>query len=235
MHMSSLKLLVVEDDELNLELMGEVLTSLKAEITPVRDGEQAAAMVKQGRFDGIFMDLEMPTMHGFELAGRIRESSWNRSTPIVVVTGSDEKATMQQAFAKGANFFLQKPIDRQKLTRLFRAVRGVFLENRRRNVRISLRTDVMCTEGARTQRGTTWNLSVGGILIETGATLKPGDSVRLSFRLPVSGEQIDAVGSVVWTSATRQGIRFIKMNDQNARAIKEFIAAAERPDTVPMV
>lgn len=228
--MSSLKLLVVEDDELNLELMGEVLSSLKAEVTPVRDSEQAAAMVKQGRFDGIFMDLEMPSMHGFELAGRIRESSWNRSTPIVVVTGSDEKATMQQAFAKGANFFLQKPIDRQKLTRLFRAVRGMFLENRRRNMRVPLRTDIMCSEGARTHRGMTWNLSMGGMLIETGATLKPGDSVRLSFRLPVSSEQIEAAGSVVWSSASRQGIRFTKLTDQNMRAIKDLIAAGEHPE-----
>lgn len=228
--MSSLKLLVVEDDELNLELMGEVLSSLKAEVTPVRDGEQAAALVKQGRFDGIFMDLEMPTMHGLELTGRIRESPWNKATPIVVVTGCDEKSTMQQAFARGANFFLQKPIDRQKLTRLFRAVRGMFLENRRRNMRVPLRTDIMCSEGARTHRGTTWNLSMGGMLIETGAALKPGDSVRLSFRLPVTSEQIDAVGSVVWTSASRQGIRFTKLTDQNMRAIKDLIAAGEHPE-----
>lgn len=231
--MSSLKLLVVEDDALNLELMDEVLTSLKADVTPVCDGDQAAAMVRQGRFDGIFMDLEMPTMHGFELAGRIRESSWNRSTPIVVVTGSDDKASMQQAFARGATFFLQKPIDRQKLTRLFTAVRGIFLENRRNNVRIPLRADVICSEGARTHRGTTRNLSMGGMLIETGAALKPGDNVRLTFHLPVSSEQIDAVGSVVWTSASRQGIRFTRMSDHNSRAIKEFIAASEHADREP--
>jgi CheY-like chemotaxis protein len=228
--MSSLKLLVVEDDEANLQLMGEVLTSLKAEVTRVRDSEQAAAMVKQDRFDGIFMDMEMPAVHGFELAGRIRESSWNKSTPIVALSGSEEKATMHQAFSKGATFFLQKPIDRQRLTRLFRAVRGTFLENRRRNVRVPLKTDVECSEGSRTHRGVTWNLSMGGMLIETGAALKPRDGVRLSFRLPVPSEQIDAVGSVVWISATRQGIRFTRLSDQNAKAIMKFIVAAEQPD-----
>jgi two-component system, cell cycle response regulator DivK len=225
--MSSLKLLVVENDETNLQLMGEVLTSLKAEVTRVRDSEQAAAMVQQGRFDGIFMDLEMPAAHGFELAGRIRESSWNRSTPIVALSGSDEKAGMREAFSKGATFFLQKPIDRQRLTRLFRAVRGTFLENRRRNVRIPLRTAVECNE---THRGVTWNLSMGGMLIETGAPLKPRDSVRLSFRLPVPNEQIDAAGSVVWISATRQGIRFTRLSDQSAKAIMKFIVAAEQSD-----
>jgi CheY-like chemotaxis protein len=228
--MSSLKLLVVEDDMLNLELMEEVLTSLKAEVSSLNDGDRAAALVNERRFDGIFIDLEMPTMHGFDLARRIRESSWNRSTPIVVVTGRDEKATMQQAFAKGATFFLQKPIDRQKLTGLFRAVRGTLLENRRRNVRVPLRTDVTCSDGPRTSRGMTWNLSQGGILIDTGANLKPGDPVRLSFRLPVSGEQIEAMGIVVWTSTSRQGIRFTKVSDQSMQAIKEFIAEVENPD-----
>jgi uncharacterized protein (TIGR02266 family) len=228
--MSSLKLLVVEDDMLSLELMEEVLTSLKAEVSCVNDGEQAAALLNQSRFDGIFMDLEMPIMHGFELARRVRESSWNRSTPIVVVTGRDERATMQQAFAKGATFFLQKPIDRQKLTGLFRAVRGTLLENRRRNVRVPLRTEVTCSDGPKTTRGMTWNLSQGGILIDTAASLKPGDSVRLSFRLPVSGEQIDAMGVVVWTSANRQGIRFTKVSDQNMRVIKQFITEVEQPD-----
>ena len=195
---SSLKLLVVEDDMLSLELMEEVLTSLKAEVSSVNDGQQAATLLSENRFDGIFMDLEMPTMHGFELARRGRESSRNRLTPIVVVTGRDERATMQEAFAKGATFFLQKPIDRQKLTGLFRAVRGTLLENRRRSVRVPLRTDVTCGDGSKTARGQTWNLSQGGILIETAASLKPGDPVRLSFRLPVSGEQIDAMGTVVW-------------------------------------
>ena len=228
--MSSLKLLVVEDDMLNLELMEEVLTSLKAEVSSISDGEQAAALVNQSRFDGIFMDLEMPTMHGFELARLVRDSSWNRSTPIVVVTGRDERATMQQAFAKGATFFLQKPIDRQKLTSLFRAVQGTLLENRRRNVRVPLRTSVTCSDGPRTSHGMTWNLSQGGILIDTAASLKPGDSVRLSFRLPVTGEQIDAMGVVVWTSASRQGIRFTKVSDQNIKVIKQFIAEVEQPD-----
>jgi CheY-like chemotaxis protein len=229
----SLKLLVVEDDALSLELMEEVLTSLKAEVSSINDGEQAAALVNQSRFDGIFMDLEMPNMHGFELARRVRESSWNRSTPIVIVTGRDEKSTMQQAFAKGANFFLQKPIDRHKLSGLFRAVRGTLLENRRRNVRVPLTTNVTCCDGPRTAHGVTWNISHGGILIDTAASLKPGDSVRLSFRMPVSGEQIDAMGVVVWTSASRQGIRFTKVSDHNLQVIKNFIAEVEQPDRHP--
>src|SRR5580704_4782274 len=172
--MSLLKLLLVEDDPLSLELMGEVFTSLKAQVVPIDDGQQASTLVNNEKFDGIFLDLEMPNMHGFELARRVRASSWNRSTPIVIVTGHDERSTMQQGFAVGATFFLQKPVDRQKLTRLFRAVRGSLLENRRRNTRVPVRTEVTCVSDTATVKGMTWNLSQGGIQIDTASNLKAG-------------------------------------------------------------
>lgn len=160
--MVSLKLLIVEDDIASLELMTEVFTSLEAEVRPVSDSQKAAGLVNQERFDGIFLDLEMPNLHGFDLARLIRKSSRNKSTPIVIVTGRDQRDTMQQAFTIGATFYLQKPVDRQKLSILFRTVRGGMLENRRRYTRVPIQTEVMCTVGSRTIRGVTWNLSQGG-------------------------------------------------------------------------
>jgi CheY-like chemotaxis protein len=227
--MSSLKLLVVEDDLPSLELMDEVFTSLKAEVRPISDGERAADLITRERYDGIFLDLEMPKMNGFELARRVRESSWNKSTPIVIVTGRDDRTTMQQVFAAGATFFLQKPVDRQRLSNLFRTVRGSLTENRRRQARVSLQTQVLCEIESRTVRGMSWNLSRGGIQVDIG-NLKQGDMVRLWFRLPISGVRIDAFGLVIWSSETRQGIQFTKMSEQNAEAIRRFIAEVEKPD-----
>jgi CheY-like chemotaxis protein len=225
--MASLKLLIVEDDIASLELMAEVFTSLKAEVRPVSDSREAAGLVGKEKFDGIFLDLEMPNMHGFELARRIRQSSWNKTTPIVIVTGRDERQTMQEAFAVGATFFLQKPVDRQKLSILFRSVRGGMLENRRRSTRVPIQTDVICEVGSRTVRGVTWNLSQGGIQVEAG-DLHPGDVVRLSFHLPVSGIAINAAGTVVWANDRRQGIHFTTMSTQNRRSIRDFIVAVEK-------
>ena len=225
--MSSLKLLVVEDDLASLELMAEVFTSINAEVCPVSDSEKAADLVNQEKFDGIFLDLEMPNMNGFDLARRIRKSSWNKSVPIIIVTGRDDRRTMQEAFEIGATFFLQKPVDRQRLTGLFRTVRGALLENRRRHTRVPLHAAVTCRVGSRTMRGDTWNLSSGGIQVEIG-NLRPGDSVKLSFRLPQSGITIDAVGVVVWAKEQRQGIQFTKTSPQNLQAIQEFIAEAEK-------
>jgi len=228
--MASLKLLVVEDDIASLELMTEVLTSLNADVRPVSNSREAADLVNQEKFDGVFLDLEMPNLNGFDLARRIRQSSWNKSTPIIIVTGRDDRRTMQEVFEIGATFFLQKPVDRQKLTGLFRAVRGTLLENRRRHSRVPLQAGLVCSTDSRTLRGVSWNLSSGGMQVEVDG-LQPGDSVNLSFRLPQPGIPIDAAGVVVWVKEKRQGIRFTKLSPQAQQAIQDFVAEAERLDT----
>jgi len=170
--------------------------------------------------------LEMPNLHGFDLARLIRRSSWNKSTPIIIVTGRDERETMHQVFTIGATFFLQKPVDRQKLSILFRTVHGGMLENRRRQTRAPIQTEVTCTVGARTIRGITWNLSQGGIQVEAGG-LQPNDPVRVLFQFPVSGVRLEAMGTVVWAKENRQGIQFTNVSPQNEQLIRKFIAEVE--------
>jgi CheY-like chemotaxis protein len=225
--MESLKLLVVEDNIASLELITEVLTSLSADVSPVSNSEKAAVMVNQQRFDGIFLDLEMPKVDGFDLARMIRKSSWNKSVPIVIVTGHDNRGTMHEVFQIGASFYLQKPVDRQRLTNLFRAVRGALLENRRRHARVPLHTPVTCITDSGTMQGTVWNLSMGGMQIEAG-DLQPGTSIQLFFRLPRSTPSVEAVGMVVWAKEHRQGVQFTKNSAQTSQAIQEFITEAEQ-------
>ena len=228
--MQPLKLLVVEDNIASLELMTEVFTSLKAEVRPISDSEKAVSVVNEEKFDGIFLDLEMPKLNGFDLARLIRKSSWNKSTPIVIVTGRDERQTMQDAFALGATFFLQKPVDRQKLSVLFRTVSGGMLDNRRKYIRVPIQADVACTVGSRTLRGVSWNLSQGGMQVEVG-DLKPKDAVRLSFQLPRPAVTIDAGGVVVWANEQRQGVQFTNVGAQSQQSIRQFIVDVEKMES----
>jgi CheY-like chemotaxis protein len=225
--MTPLKLLVVEDDPTSLELMSEVFTSLKAEVRAVSDSQEAVGIVSHERFDGIFLDLEMPNLNGFDLARLVRKSSSNKSTPIIIVTGRDERQTMQEIFALGATFFLQKPVDRQKLSILFRTVSGGMFANRRKYIRVPLQAEVICIVGSRSIRGITWNLSQGGMQTKA-AGLQVKDTVRVSFQLPVSGVSVEAIGTVVWANETRQGIQFTNVTTPNQQSIRTYIAEVEK-------
>jgi c-di-GMP-binding flagellar brake protein YcgR len=130
---------------------------------------------------------------------------------------------------KKQTFFLQKPVDRQKLGKLFRTVRGGFLESRRRHIRVPLQTAVSLQQKSRTINAVSWNLSQGGIQVEADG-LRVSETIRLSLRLPASDVLIEAVGVVVWVEEKRQGIQFTNVSAKNEQAIREFIAEVEKQD-----
>jgi uncharacterized protein (TIGR02266 family) len=136
---------------------------------------------------------------------------------------------MEKAFAAGATFFLQKPIDRQKLTNLLKAVRGRMFENRRRFVRVPLQTEVTCQIGDQTLRGTSSNISQGGILFEVGRSLSLGTAVRLSFRLPGRELRIDVTGVVArFDDKQRAGVRFTHIGSRELQIIQELVGSDDQ-------
>ena len=104
----------------------------------------------------------MPILSGFELAKLARESTCNKTTPLVIVTGRDEQDTTHLSFSVGATYFLQKPIDIQELAPLLKKIRNHSFENRRRCVRVPLNTDVTCAVADKTLNSLIWNISQGG-------------------------------------------------------------------------
>jgi len=122
--MATPKVLVVEDDQRVLEFIGEVLLSLGAEVTAYSDSEQALQAINEEGFAGIFLDLQMPGLDGLALSRHVRCSAWNSKTPVVIVTGNINRMVMQSAFRAGATFYIEKPVDRAKIARLFMAIRS---------------------------------------------------------------------------------------------------------------
>src|SRR5579864_9365072 len=108
--MPTLKVLLVEDDLTLLSLMSELLASLALEVHTSSDSRQALELINHEKFHGIFTDLNMPFVTGFELARQIRNSSWNKTTPIVIISGREDNKTMEESFAVGGTFFVGKPV-----------------------------------------------------------------------------------------------------------------------------
>jgi CheY-like chemotaxis protein len=235
--MRTLKLLIVEDDLPSLELMSEVLRSLKVQVYAVSDSQKAARMVVEQKFDGIFADLQMPGMDGFALIRCIRESSWNCMTPVVVVTAQDHRTTMETAFTAGASFFLQKPIDRRKLIMLLNTTRGSMLANRRRFRRMPLRMGVTVKTPTDHVNATTVDISENGILLASPISLEVGDILHLGFRLPNEEGLIEVTALVKRVDAQQNaGVVFTRVNPEDQHRISIFIDAMEShsPARVPV-
>ena len=89
-------------------------------------------------------------------------------------------------------------------------------------MRAPMRAQVICIAEKLTLRGVTWNISQSGIQVEL-PELKKKAKVQLTFRLPVSGTIIDALGAVVWRLERRHGIKFRQVGDQSQESIRRFI------------
>jgi len=193
----SLRILVVEDDLPTLELMQEVLSSFGLDVVTESDSEKASERISHEKFDGIFLDLMMPKLTGFQLAREVRLSQRNRSTTIIIVTANDDKKTMEEAFSAGGGFFLSKPIDRRRLTILLNSTRGTMLESRRRVRRVPAKMAVSCSTNESSLTLISCNISEQGMQVEPASSLVVGAELKLSFRLPGQYSEISAKALVV--------------------------------------
>jgi hypothetical protein len=67
-----------------------------------------------------------------------------------------------------------------------------------------------------------WNLGEGGMQVDVSG-VKPKEAVQLSFRLPVSGLAVDAVGIVIWGAENRHGIQFTHVGTQSQQSIHQYV------------
>jgi PAS domain S-box-containing protein len=109
----ALRVLVAEDNELNVALMREVLTQRGAHVRFATDGRSALALAAEGSFDVLLLDLHMPELDGFEVVAAIREheSQTSAHLPIIAVTARSLGRDRARAIAAGIDDFLSKPID----------------------------------------------------------------------------------------------------------------------------
>ncbi len=108
------RILIVDDEELNRELLEDLIASFGHEPEMARDGIEALAMMKLD-IDLVLLDVMMPGMDGFEVAKRIRENVDFSDLPIIMVTALTSKEDRLRAVEAGANDFITKPIDKTEL------------------------------------------------------------------------------------------------------------------------
>ncbi|MCX6283515.1 MAG: response regulator [Bacteroidetes bacterium] len=102
------RILVAEDSLTSRSLLRNLLESAGYEVSTAVDGWEAFTLLKQGSFDLVVSDIEMPRMNGFELTSKIRSEPGMSSLPIVLVTALETAEDRQRGLEAGANAYIMK-------------------------------------------------------------------------------------------------------------------------------
>ena len=105
------RILVVDDDPYNRNLLKAMLDSLGYEAELTESGIEALEKLKSSLIDLVLLDVMMPDLDGYEVARRIRNDPAHGDIPIIMVTILDGKDDRLRAIEAGANDFISKPID----------------------------------------------------------------------------------------------------------------------------
>jgi putative two-component system response regulator len=107
--------LVVDDDEPNLRGLGLLLERADYTVLTAANGRDALDIVRAERPDLVLLDVMMPGISGLDVCAEIKRSADTRLTPVVLISGAQERQTRLAGLEAGADDFLNKPVDPEEL------------------------------------------------------------------------------------------------------------------------
>ena len=131
--LSGSKILLVDDNQQNLELIQAYLEALPVEIATARDGLEAIESINQDPPDLVLLDVMMPRMSGFEVCHKLKNNPDTRDIVVIMVTALHEVADYERAVESGTDDFLSKPVNKIELLTRVRSLLRVSLLRRHLN------------------------------------------------------------------------------------------------------
>lgn len=109
--LKGLKVMIVDDNQMNVDLLAETLGTLDLDITTFLKPIEASKIVGKEKFDLFLLDIMMPEMSGFELAKIIKHSKLNSDTPIVFISALSDSENKIMGYNIGSSAYIEKPFD----------------------------------------------------------------------------------------------------------------------------
>ena len=119
-----MKILLVEDNEMNRDMLSRRLQRRGHEVLIAMDGAEALRVAGEEQPELVLMDLSLPVMDGWEATGRMKADPQTASIPIIALTAHAMGADRERALAAGCDDFDTKPIDMERLTGKIAALRA---------------------------------------------------------------------------------------------------------------
>lgn len=109
------RLLIVEDNELNRDMLSRRLARRGFEILLARDGAEGVAIATQALPDIILMDMSLPVLDGWEATRRLKSAPATQNIPIIALTAHAMTGDEERARSAGCDDFDTKPVDLERL------------------------------------------------------------------------------------------------------------------------
>lgn len=109
------RILIVDDNQANRELLEAHLTGLNCDLEYAEDGQQALDRAISFRPDLVLLDVMMPKLSGFEVCKKLKANPETRNIMVLMVTALNELGDIERAVDAGTDDFLSKPVVRAEL------------------------------------------------------------------------------------------------------------------------
>jgi len=119
------KILLVEDDEMNRDMLSRRLVKRGYEVTIATDGEQGVELARTGSPDLILMDMSLPVMDGWTATRTLKDDEATAGIPVIALTAHAMAGDEEKALAAGCDDFDTKPIELTRLLEKIEALVGV--------------------------------------------------------------------------------------------------------------
>jgi DNA-binding response OmpR family regulator len=216
--------LIVDDEPATCEMIERVLTTAGISSLSAKGSAEASDLLRHRRFAVAFLGYEMPFPDGPALARQMRDSDYNRTTPIILISDDQRPNAMSRGFEAGASFFLYKPLDKDRLQRLVRATQGAMEQEHRRTRRIPLRSRVLIQYQAQEIEGESVDVSMQGLLVRAQRIMPVGTSAEVSLELSRGMKPIVGTASVVRIHGKDQmGIQLGRLTFAESQRLQEFL------------
>lgn len=111
----SARILIVDDEAHNRQLLEVMLAPEAYSVVSVASGEAALAQIAEEPPDLVLLDVMMPGMDGYQLAGQLKGNAATKNIPIIMVTALSDRSARMLGLTAGAEDFLSKPVDRSEM------------------------------------------------------------------------------------------------------------------------
>jgi CheY-like chemotaxis protein len=123
--MSMARILLVEDNEMNLDMLSRRLERRGFEILVAVDGAQGVEMAHQEKPDLILMDMSLPVMDGWEATRRLKADAATRQIPIIALTAHAIAGDRERCLAAGCDEYESKPVKFPRLLEKIQTILGI--------------------------------------------------------------------------------------------------------------